>query len=616
MTTIYSLYIAFLLLLFGFALWKLLFPYRKTKDEIEIIRKKLIELREGNLETTEKINLFHEWLNENSHSKFMKDFVMPSWNDYYKKNQQFNKSGLPFTPDVYDFFLEERLMQKFGKRKLVDTIPGVFLSLGIIGTFMGIAIGVSGLDPSGDSETIQSGISTLLGGMKVKFTSSIVGILLSIIWQILDKLVFYPTLTSGFHEMRQELDITFPTQEQSTVLSQMLVNQEKQMEDFQVYITEQMIPTMVSGFSEAISQSLTPHLEETQSLVKNMMDNSQQNQLEGINSMVDQFVASLGEITGDHMKDLGEALQTTIEWQQRVHTEMSGLVQSMQDSAKEQSLMVEKTTGLTGQINSYTEKITDYHSVMENMINQLNETTEKNGELQINVSDLLEKMTNERKTFHEFFDQHIKQLKESINTVTHQTEHQLKLNDKMKVNLEQFNSLSESQKILSETLATQAQLSKESNTETAVLIQKINDVSDKQSNVQKELNLVFESVIAERANVGSVLHNINENLVGQLSDMDKRIEHLRHVWETTSNVFTSVNKQLGASMNQFTDDMHRGLEHTFEQFDEELSKSVSYLSKAVEAISEGVVDLPDSLDTLKTSVTELNKHAKSMAKTI
>ncbi|MED2971809.1 hypothetical protein P4361_05905 [Fictibacillus sp. B-59209] len=616
MTTIYAIYIVILILLFGFAFWKLLLPYSKTKKEFVTISEKLSELRDGKLKTSERIMEFHDWINNNSSTRFMKEFVQPSWNDFYNKNKQFNKEGMPFTPDVYDFFLEERLMQTFGKRKLVDTIPGVLLSLGIIGTFMGIAIGVSGLDPSGDSEAIQSGIGTLLAGMRVKFISSIAGILLSVIWQFSDKFAFYSTLTSTFHDLRQDLDITFPTQEQSTVLSQMLINQEKQMEDFQIYMTEQIIPTMVSGLSDAINQSLTPHLEETQSLVKNMVDNSQQNQLEGINSMVDQFVSSLSEITGDHMKDLGAALQTTIEWQQKVHTEMSSLVQSMQDSAKEQSLMVEKTTGLTGQINSYTEKITDHHTVMENMITQLNETTDKNGKLQIDISELLDKMTNERKTFHEFFDQHINQLQESVGSLTYQTGQQLKLNDELNSNLEQFKSLSQSQKMLSQTLAAQAELSTETNKETTVLIQKINEVSGVQANIQNELNLVFESVIAERANVGNALNTINQNLIGQLSEMDKRIEHLRQVWETTSNVFTAVNKQLGVSMNQFTDDMHRGLEHTFEQFDEELSKSVSYLSKAVSAIQEGVVDLPDSLDTLKTSVVELNKHARSMAKTI
>ena len=695
----------------------------------------------------------------------MKEFVLPSWKDYYEKYKQCNQKGLPFTPDIYDFFLEDNLMQRFGKRKLVDAVPGVLLSLGIIGTFFGIAVGVSGLNASGNAEAMQSGISTLLGGMKVKFASSIAGISLAVIWQMVDKMKFYPKLTSNFHTLRQKLDLTFPTQEQSTVLSQMLVNQEKQMGDFQSYVSETMIPTMVSGMSEAITQSLTPHLEETQSMMKSMIDQALVNQVEGIHSMVDYFVQSLSDITGDHMKEFGQALQTTVEWQQRVHEEMSELVQSMQDSAKEQlvmvekttaltdqmnsytekmtdyhsvmenmidqsnettekngqlqvnisellekmtaerqvfhehfdthvnylesrisefseqteqqldlsnklaanleryhslsqsqQLMVEKTTALTGQINNYTEKIidyhsvmenminqsnettekngqlqvnisecqinnytekiTDYHSVMENMINELNETTEKNGQLQVNISELLEKMTAERQVFHEHFDTHVNHLESRISEFSEQTEQQLDLNNKLAANLEHYHSLSQSQQELSETLANQAALSKESNEETAALIRTMNEVSDKQAAIQQELNAVFEAVVNEKSNVGNMLWDINENLSSQLSDMDKRIEHLRQVWETTSDVFTSVNKQLAVSMNQFTDDMHRGLEHTFGQFDDELAKSVNYLAKAVTAIHDGVADLPDSIESLEKSVTALNKQAKLMTKNV
>jgi uncharacterized coiled-coil DUF342 family protein len=615
MSTGYFIYILLMIIIFFIALLTVLIPYNKSKSDVRKIKYKLDELKEVQ-DITTRINDFNSWIDKNSQSKFMKNYIQPSWKNYHDKFIQLKQNGKPFTPDVYDFFLEDTLMDRFGKRKLVEAVPGSFLAMGIIGTFFGIAWGVSGVHITGDPETMKSGIGDLLTGMKVKFYSSIAGIFLSLVWQGIDKISCLPKLLDSFHDLRQSLDITFPTQEQSTVLSQMLVNQEKQMKDFQSFVTEMMIPTMVSGITDAINQSITPHLEQTQTIMQNMMDNVSTNQVEGINAMVDQFVNSLNEITGDHMRDLGEALKTTIEWQQRVHSEMSALVQSMQDSAKEQSNMVEKTTALTGQINTYTEKITNYHSVMEETINQLNLTTEKNTSLHVSISELLEKMTEERKVFHNHFNEHMQTLKESGTSFVNQTEKQLQLNNKLESNLAYFTSLSESQMQLSDSLSQQAALSNELNEKTDGLIQKINDAGTKQIQLQNELNAALQTILKEKANVGNMVHDLNDNLISQLSDMDKRIEHLRQVWETTSNVFTTVNKQLAVSMNQFTDDMHRGLEHTFKQFDDELSKSVNYLAKAVSAIYEGVSDLPDSIQTLKTSVNELNKHAKSMVKTL
>ena len=59
---------------------------------------------------------------------------------------------------------------------------------------------------------MQCGISTLLGGMNVKFASSIAGISLAVVWQMVDRMKFYPILISNFRTLRQKLDLTFPTQ--------------------------------------------------------------------------------------------------------------------------------------------------------------------------------------------------------------------------------------------------------------------------------------------------------------------------------------------------------------------------------------------------------------------
>lgn len=704
-------------------------PYKSVKQDTEIIEGILKEIQKHE-ETSDRFIEFNQWVQDNATSEYLKNSFKPAWDNYYKKFIQLQQNGVVFTPDVYDFFVEDMFVNKFGKRKLVEIIPGIFLALGIIGTFVGIAAGVSGLDTNGDAKAMKDSIDILLSGMKIKFLSSIIGISFSGIWQYVDKKYYYPILTDSFIKIRQSMDETFPTQEESTVLYQMFKNQEKQITDFQCFLTEVMIPNMVSGFSEAVNQSLTPHLEETRTLMSDMVKNASTNQLEGMNTMVDHFVSSLSEITGDHMKDLGEALQTTIEWQQRVHTEMSELVQSMQESAQGQSLMVEKTTSLTEQIHSYTDKLTDYQSVFESTILQLNETTEKNTHLQTSVSDLLDKMTEERKTFDHYFTEHLETLKSNVELVVSQTELHTNLHGKLETNLEKMSSLTESQQALSETLtkhaelsqqshqdfgklleqmnqhgdtyanlqqglndtteknshlqetiaqlldkmveeretfhqhfdkhlghlesnvgaivsqteqqvqmqtklevnlqqiqhlaeiqqtlaatlATQAELSQESNSSLTELLEKISSHGSVFSELQEELKGALETTIEERHRLDQMMNDLYEGLTDQLQQMDIRSKSLKQIWDSNKEVLANANKHLAQSMNQFTDDMHRGLEHTFNQFDEELSKSVQYLSKGVNAIQEGIVDLPDAVDTLKHSVTELNKHAKKMVK--
>jgi len=55
--------------------------------------------------------------------------------------------------------------------------PALLTSLGVLGTFSGITVGLSQFDPAGDSSALMSSVSGLLEGMKSAFWTSIIGLL-------------------------------------------------------------------------------------------------------------------------------------------------------------------------------------------------------------------------------------------------------------------------------------------------------------------------------------------------------------------------------------------------------------------------------------------------------
>lgn len=69
-------------------------------------------------------------------------------------------------------------------------IPGTFIGFGILGTFIGFASGISGIDfSSHDVDVILSGVYTLLNGVGSAFITSIVGVIASI---LLNFLILHP----------------------------------------------------------------------------------------------------------------------------------------------------------------------------------------------------------------------------------------------------------------------------------------------------------------------------------------------------------------------------------------------------------------------------------------
>lgn len=69
---------------------------------------------------------------------------------------------------------------------LYDSIPGVFTSLGVLGTFAGILAGLWQFNPS----DIDSSIPILLDGMKTAFITSVLGISLSLVFSRISKVVW------------------------------------------------------------------------------------------------------------------------------------------------------------------------------------------------------------------------------------------------------------------------------------------------------------------------------------------------------------------------------------------------------------------------------------------
>lgn len=367
---------------------------------------------------------------------------------------------------------------------------------------------------------------------------------------------------------------------------------------------------MVNGVADSIQKSLAPQMERTEKMMTDLMQTTTVNQSEGMQQMVNQFVTQLNELTGDHMKNLGEALNNTVEWQKKVHEEMGALVQSMQDSAAGQSAMVDKTTVLTEQIHNYTERITDYQTVLERTVSELNETTEKNSELQKVTADLLDRMTEERNTFNGYFESHMNTLKENVESIVTQTGLQVTFQQRLEENLQRISSITQSQQSLAVTLSQQAELSQRSNQELELIFDKFTNNNTEFIHIQEDMQSLMREIQHEREAVGNISTRVQDQLAEQLESMDKRVEHLQQVWTSASESMSKTNKHLEVSMNQFTDDMHRGLQNTFTQFDQELTKSVQHLASGVDAIQEGLIDLPDAMQTLKQTVLEINRQSK------
>ena len=115
------------------------------------------------------------------------------FHQYQKKVQAERESGQVLS-DIEDYINEDILALKSWQSVILQ-IPGTLTGLGILGTFIGLIVGIRGIGFSSVTAALSS-VQTLLSGIQIAFYTSIAGVILSLVFNIIYRMVWNAMLRS------------------------------------------------------------------------------------------------------------------------------------------------------------------------------------------------------------------------------------------------------------------------------------------------------------------------------------------------------------------------------------------------------------------------------------
>lgn len=207
-------------------------------------------------------------------------------------------------------------------RNTAQLTSGFVVTLGILGTFWGIALGLINFDV----ENIDGSVPQLLAGMKIAFLTSIVGMAASIIIKL-----FQAVFGVG-----QKSATTTPGDIHSALLSIKDVNlagaeQLKQgFEKLQTAIAGDADGSMGSQLQKLRlenrdgQQSL---ISEFRDFSKHMTENNQKALIEALKDVIHDFNEKLTEQFGENFKELNVAVHKLVEWQDNYRSHLESMEQ-------------------------------------------------------------------------------------------------------------------------------------------------------------------------------------------------------------------------------------------------------------------------------------------------
>ncbi len=136
------------------------------------------------------------------------EVLKPAWNAFEKTLTR-TDDKIYSTTDAAEFFSVQSLTQGLNMT-FWQNYGGIFTGLGILGTFAGLTVGLSGVDvTSGDIDTLKGSIANLLAGVGTAFGTSLAGIFAALVYSVAHHHLLV-TLGKNIHSLTDRLDETFP----------------------------------------------------------------------------------------------------------------------------------------------------------------------------------------------------------------------------------------------------------------------------------------------------------------------------------------------------------------------------------------------------------------------
>lgn len=229
---------------------------------------------------------------------FLGKEMQHTWRRFLVNAEQLDARGL--NCNVEDYVNDDTVIYSVNHAQLAEIVPGLLTSLGILGTFIGLVRGLSGLDLSDAAKTIES-IPQMIGGMAFAFTTSLVGVSCSLIFNILSRIAYgrATRAVDTFNEAFTELVMQRPLDDNV----QLICQQEDRSAVLRHLSTD--VSTRVSeGIVSAVERTLTPV---AQSMNQFILGQTKA-QLDGVDKLVTQILNRMNDTLNGQFLQLGQTL--------------------------------------------------------------------------------------------------------------------------------------------------------------------------------------------------------------------------------------------------------------------------------------------------------------------
>ena len=237
---------------------------------------------------------------------FEEKYLQDAFQDYrFELNRITNTEKAYYKCDIEDY-INTGIVDSVMHRNVLNQVPGAMTGLGILGTFIGLSLGLQHFS-TGTTAEVTNSIAPLMSGIKVAFHTSIYGMVFSLVFNY----VYKRKLDEAENAVGEFIDAYKKYVLPDTTTDGI----NKLMELQQQQVTA--VRRMTDRVSEDLTKLMEPQFDRLNTTITDFGNMATRNQTEALNQVVNEFIREMNRSLGGTFLQLNESFNKAYASQQK-----------------------------------------------------------------------------------------------------------------------------------------------------------------------------------------------------------------------------------------------------------------------------------------------------------
>jgi DNA repair exonuclease SbcCD ATPase subunit len=247
----------------------------------------------------------------------------------------------------------------------MNQVAGVMTGLGILGTFIGLTLGLQSFN-TGSTAEITNSIDPLMAGIKVAFHTSIYGMIFSLVFNWIYRRVLDDAENAVSDFLAAYKKYVMPDAMPESI--NRLMEMQQQQTEAVVSLSQNMAHMLSTGLKELTD----PQFDRLDNTITGFANIATKNQMDQLSMVVNAFINELNRSLGSMFSSLSETIDKTLVLQGSNEKQMQQIFEKNITTADNIDAIANKTGAVADALKSYTERLQSLQSQINTNVDILN----------------------------------------------------------------------------------------------------------------------------------------------------------------------------------------------------------------------------------------------------